>query len=88
MVSGETTVSEFIFCEKEITIMNKNNLPVILCYIAAVCFYIGSIFNFANSNSGMGAVYLCLGSTFLCLGSVFLSKKTKSAKDKDEQDKK
>lgn len=68
--------------------MNKNNLPVILCFIAAVCFYISSIFNFAKSNSGMGVVYLCLGSTFLCLGSVFLSKKTKSAKDKDEQDKK
>ena len=58
-----------------------NRTTSVLYYFSAICFYIASIFDFANKDNSMGIVHLCLGSTFLCLGSVYLNK------DKDKNKK-
>lgn len=62
-------------------IIKNKYIPVLYLFLS-ICFYISAILHFANQNSGIGVVYLCLGSTFLCLRSVHLSTQKKDNNEK------
>ncbi|MCD8145305.1 MAG: hypothetical protein LUD79_08250 [Oscillospiraceae bacterium] len=63
--------------------MKINKVSAILSYLASLVFYITAVINFF-SDTGYGAVYLCLGSVFLCLGAFWLNRDN-DKKDDDEK---
>ena len=53
---------------------NKEKITFICFLIASICFYIVSIMNFIDNNTGTAVTFLCLGSAFLCLPFTHLNK--------------
>ena len=61
--------------------MKKAKIPTILCFAAALLFYIAAAVSHFISGTSMTVVWICLGSAFLCLGAVQKNKLDKDAKN-------
>lgn len=52
---------------------------------ASIIYFIGSILNFIDKNTGTAVMFLCLGFSFLCLATTHLDKdKSKDKNNKQE----
>ena len=49
--------------------MSPSRKKCVLCYSAAVLFYLAAVISFFTDKSSVGVVWLCFGSMFLCIGS-------------------
>lgn len=52
---------------------------------ASIIYFIGSMLNFIDKNTGTAVMFLCLGFSFLCLATTHLDKdKSKDKNNKQE----
>lgn len=52
----------------------KKKINLVCFLTASICYYIISIINFTDGDTGTAITFLCLGSAFLCLSSTNFSK--------------
>ncbi len=61
--------------------MKKEKIPTILCFVAALLFYIAALIGcFTSSDTTTTVIRICLGSVFLCSGIVYKNKQNKEDK--------
>ena len=60
----------------------------LLCYIAAVLFYLAAILSFFGDKTSNGVMWLCFDSMFLCIGSANnLNAQKREAAEKESAEK-
>ena len=63
----------------------REKMSVIGFLTASIIYFIGSILNFIDKNTGTATMFLCLGFSFLCLATTHLDKDKNNDKNNKQE---
>lgn len=63
----------------------KEKMSFIGFLTASIIYFIGSILNFIDKNTGTGTMFLCLSFSFLCLATTHLDKDKSNDKNHKQE---